>query len=92
VKVTLPSGCTNTVPAALLVTGSVTVTGVGPAGYTVLEPGRVKLATLTVVPGGGTALSSTLSFRGPLPLGMTGLSLASVSTGFTVTVSGTCLL
>ena len=72
------------------VAGSVTVTGAVPAGYTTLEPGRLKLVTLTVVPGGGTVLSSTLSVSGPLPAVMVRLSLASVSTGLTVMLSGTC--
>jgi hypothetical protein len=89
VKVAVPPGSTTTVPATLPLMGSVTVTGVGPGVYTTLEPGRVKPVTLTVVPGGGTVLSSRLRVSGPLPAGRVWVSLASVSTGLTVMVNGT---
>jgi hypothetical protein len=45
--------------APLVVTGTVTVTLVEPPG------GRLKLVTLTVVPGGGTVLSIRLSVSRP---------------------------
>ena len=88
VKVTVPSDCTTTVPAVALVTGSTTGTGVGPAGYTTPEPGRVKLVTLTVVPGGTTALARMLVISS-VPAVVLGLSLPSSSMGFTDKVKGT---
>lgn len=88
-KVTVPSGNTTTVPVSWLVTGSTTGTGVGPAGYTAVEPGSVKLVTLAVLPAGATELPSTLSVRGPVPATRVGVSLASVRKALTLKLTGT---
>jgi hypothetical protein len=87
VMVTEPFCCTTTVHAVVALMGSTTKADV-PAGNTALEPGRVKPATLTVVPGGARVLSSTFSTAGPLPAAMAMVSLPSSSRELTVTVSG----
>ena len=53
VKVVVPFGITVMVPVVAPDTGSRTVTGVGPAGYTSDEPGSVKLVMDAVSPLGG---------------------------------------
>jgi hypothetical protein len=89
VKVVVPLGITVMVPVVAPDTGSLTVTGVDPAGYTTDEPGSVKLVMVAVSPGGGVVLSSRLSVSGPLPCTMVRASLASVTGGSTVMSRGT---
>ena len=81
---------TVVVPVVAPVTGSLTVTGVGPAAYTVLDPGSVKLVTFTAVLAGGTELANRLTVMGPAPAVTFTASLLSRSRGATVMVSGTC--
>jgi hypothetical protein len=64
-----------------------TVTGVVPAVYTWVDPGRLKVLTLTVVPGGATVLVKRSSVS-VVPGSIERLSLLSTSSGLTVMVSG----
>ena len=73
-NVVVPLASTTMVPVVSLDTGSLTVTGVGPAGYTTEDPGSVKLVMEAVVPLGGLAFSSRLRVSGPLPCVMLGAS------------------
>lgn len=52
VNVACPLGCITKVPVTVPVTGSLMATGFGPGLYTVLLPGKVKLVTVAVSPGG----------------------------------------
>lgn len=90
VNVTLPFDRTTTVPAVWLLTGSTTVTAVGPAGYTVAEPGSTKPVTLALAPGGGVVPPSTLTATLLLlPAAAAGDWLLAMSGGTTLSVSAT---
>ena len=79
-NVVVPLASTTMVPVVVLDTGSVTVTGVRPAGYTTEDPGSVKLVMEAVVPLGGLAFSSRLRVSGPLPCVMLRASFPSAIT------------